>query len=637
FTSSVGGNYSSSTSCRWILRVEPGLSIRVDFLPTTHWFVLALHLDVLSSALLIGSRSTPPGRVWLLSDQSTVEFVSDDLGERRGFRATFNAENLTDISNEQRLSCSFEDGWCFWRQDPDQDQDWIRTRGNSFPPGTGPSVDHTTGSSSGFYVSTPVSPGSWLKTFRILSLPLRPSSGNSCLSFWYHMFGTDVFFLRVLLLRPDGSNQLLFQKRGDFGDTWYQGQVHLRLSLFQVAFEAQKNGGMLNDIALDDITFTSLPCGPAPPEPTNVPPPTTPAPLPADCGGPFDLYDNGTFTSPIYPNYYGNKANCLWRLHCDSGKNLQLHFVDFDLEMFYDTLEIRDGPDPDSTLLDVFTGNKGPAHDIFSSTNQMSLLFLTDSSNSGRGFKANFTCGVNLGSPDPCSSGQFQCVSGLCVSAESECDGHLDCPDGTDEAHCVFLDSKRLQFQISSLNFSVCSSAWSQPLSDFTCRYLGHSGRIVGGVDAAKGAWPWMVSLHWSGRHVCGASLIDGDWLLTAAHCVYGKNMHVERWSALLGLTVQSQSSAPEVQSRLIRRIIMHPLYDRRIKRADIALMQLQETVSFSGQSVRLSKPVCLPEPGQDPPPGTLCHITGWGRLASGGESQSKCSTHSKQPIRAEP
>lgn len=53
----------------------------------------------------------------------------------------------------------------------------------------------------------------------------------------------------------------------------------------------------------------------------------------------------------------------------------------------------------------------------------------------------------------------------------------------------------------------------------------GVERRIVGGEDAEKGAWPWIASLRWTGRHVCGGTLIDSQWIVTAAHCVYGSDM----------------------------------------------------------------------------------------------------------------
>lgn len=113
----------------------------------------------------------------------------------------------------------------------------------------------------------------------------------------------------------------------------------------------------------------------------------------------------------------------LWTLHTTEGRNIQLHFLDFDVEATYDMVEVRDGAGPDSTLLGedliflhffplmvevyhsfalspaVLTGSKGPSWDFYSTTSEVAVWFFTDSSGSGRGFRANFTSGINLGSP----------------------------------------------------------------------------------------------------------------------------------------------------------------------------------------------------------------------------------------------
>ena len=63
------------------------------------------------------------------------------------------------------------------------------------------------------------------------------------------------------------------------------------------------------------------------------------------------------------------------------------------------------------------------------------------------------------------------------------------------------------------------------------------------------------------------------------------KNIHVELWSAVLGLHSQGDQSSPEVQRRGVDQVIISNQYNRLTKQADIAMMHLETPVNLTSTS----------------------------------------------------
>lgn len=58
--------------------------------------------------------------------------------------------------------------------------------------------------------------------------------------------------------------------------------------------------------------------------------------------------------------------------------------------------------------------------------------------------------------------------------------------------------------------------------------------RVVGGQDASPHSWPWQISLRVNGGHICGGTLIDAEYVVTAAHCVY-RNPYPSGYTVVVG------------------------------------------------------------------------------------------------------
>ncbi|XP_021054835.1 inactive serine protease 39 isoform X1 [Mus pahari] len=143
------------------------------------------------------------------------------------------------------------------------------------------------------------------------------------------------------------------------------------------------------------------------------------------------------------------------------------------------------------------------------------------------------------------------------------------------------------------------------------CGKTKFQGKIYGGQIARAERWPWQASLIFRGRHICGAVLIDKNWVVSAAHC-FQRSLKPSDYRILLGYNKLSNPSNYSRQMT-VNQVILHEDYSKlnRLEK-NIVLIQLHHPVIYSSHIF----PACVPDSTTKVSPYSLCWISGWGMLS---------------------
>lgn len=174
---------------------------------------------------------------------------------------------------------------------------------------------------------------------------------------------------------------------------------------------------------------------------------------------------------------------------------------------------------------------------------------------------------------------------------------------GAANAATVSFDTPGLNVAPAARAIEIPSMSYPVPETEKGFALFSNE-KIVGGVEAVKGEFPFLVSLQaGSYGHFCGGSLIKKNWVLTAAHCVEG--------GYLKGITIglHNQSDTAGVEKFTALQVLKHPKWDKNTMDYDFALIKLSGDSKYAPIALNAKELT-----------GKVDFVTaGWGTTSEGG------------------
>lgn len=141
-------------------------------------------------------------------------------------------------------------------------------------------------------------------------------------------------------------------------------------------------------------------------------------------------------------------------------------------------------------------------------------------------------------------------------------------------------------------------------------------GMIIGGRKAAPGRWPFHVGLLLASEpdnfqaQFCAGTIVGDEFILTAGHCA--SFLPAPRLHILTG----TQSLARGGTRQEVKKIKVHPKFNRRTLDHDVAIIQLQEKIPDLRRDDK-ARIITREDEPRLAPAGTRSIVTGWGDTGS--------------------